>query len=67
MKHVTRSQPSDVREDPVDTKVQFQLSLARERKKYGESTRSPEPTQNKSSTTIIHYSDVEEGEVNHSE
>ena len=67
MKGVTKSQPSDFREDPVDLEVLHQLALARERKKRGESTAAEEPTQNEPSTPIIHYSDAEEGEVTHSE
>ncbi|KAL1818287.1 hypothetical protein ACET3Z_013156 [Daucus carota] len=67
MKGVTKSQPSDFREDPVDLEVLHQLALARERKKRGESTAAEEPTQNEPSTPIIHYSDAEEGEVTRSE
>ena len=67
MKQVKRSQPSNFREDPVDTELQYQLSFARERKKYRESTRSEEPTPNEPSTPITHCSDTEEGEVTHSE
>ena len=67
MKGVTKSQPSDFREDPVDLEVLHQLALARERKKRGESTAAEEPTQNEPSTPIIHCSDAEEGEVTRSE
>ncbi|KAL1808704.1 hypothetical protein ACET3Z_025694 [Daucus carota] len=67
MKGVTKSQPSDFREDPVELEVLHQLPLARERKKRGESTTAEEPTQNEPSTPIIHVSDIEEGEVTRSE
>ena len=67
MKAVTKSQPSDFREDPVELEVLHQLALARERKKRGESTPAEEPTQNVPSTPIIYFSDIEEGEVTRSE
>ncbi|KAL1808745.1 hypothetical protein ACET3Z_025735 [Daucus carota] len=66
MKYINPTQPSDFIEDPVDTEVQFQLSLARERKKRGESTISEETTQNEPSTPIIHVSDIEEREFTRS-
>ncbi|KAL1811239.1 hypothetical protein ACET3Z_021304 [Daucus carota] len=67
MKYINQSQPANFIEDPVDIKVQYHLSLARERKKRGESTAAEEPTQNEPSTPIIHCSDAEEGEVTRSE
>ncbi|KAL1805088.1 hypothetical protein ACET3Z_028156 [Daucus carota] len=67
MKYINQSQPADFIEDPVDIEVQYHLSLARERKKRGESTAAEEPTQNEPSTPIIHCSDAEEGEVTRSE
>uniref|UniRef100_A0A162A0B6 Uncharacterized protein n=1 Tax=Daucus carota subsp. sativus TaxID=79200 RepID=A0A162A0B6_DAUCS len=63
MKNVTKSQPSDFREDPVDLEVLHQLALAKERKKRGESTTSEVPTREEPSTPILHTSDIEEGEV----
>ncbi|KAL1808815.1 hypothetical protein ACET3Z_025805 [Daucus carota] len=67
MKYINQSQPADFIEDPVDIEFQYHLSLARERKKHGESTAAEEPTQNEPSTPIIHCSDTEEGEVTRSE
>ena len=67
MKYINQSQPADFIEDPVDIEVQYHLSLARERKKRGESTAAEEPSQNEPSTPIIHCSDAEEGEVTRSE
>ena len=67
MKGVTKSQPSDFREDPVELEVLHQMALARERKKRGESTPAEKPSQNEPSTPIIHVSDIEEGEVTRSE
>ena len=66
-KHINQSQPADFIEDPVDIEVQYHLSLARERKKRGESTAAEVPVQNEPSTPIIHCSDTEEGEVTRSE
>ena len=63
MKGVTKSQPSDFREDPVEMEVLHQLALARERKKRGESTTSEVPSREEPSTPILHDSDIEEGEV----
>ena len=63
MKNVTKSQPSDFREDPVDLEVLHQLALAKERKKRGESTTSEVQTREEPSTPILHSSDIEEGEV----
>ena len=60
MKNVTKSQPSDFREDPVEMEVLHQLALARERKKHGESTTSEMPTREELSTPILHSSDIEE-------
>ena len=67
MKYINQSQPADFIEVPVDIEVQYHLSLARERKKRGESTTAEEPTQNEPSTPIIHCLDAEEGEVTRSE
>ena len=63
MKNVTKAQPSDFREDPVEMEVLHQLALARERKKRGESTTSEVPTREEPSTPVLHSSDIEEGEV----
>ncbi len=63
MKNVTKAQPSDFQEDPVEMEVLHQLALARERKKRGESTTSEVPTREEPSTPVLHSSDIEEGEV----
>ena len=63
MKGVTKSQPSDFREDPVELEVLHQLALANERKKRGEATTAAQPSREEPSTPILHSSDTEEGEV----
>ena len=64
MKKVTKSQPSDFCEDPVEMEILHQLALARERKKRGETTTSELPTrQDEPSNPILHCSNVEEGEI----
>jgi len=63
MKNVTKAQPSDFQEDPVEMEVLHQLALARERKKRGESTTSEVPSREEPSTPVLHSSDIEEGEV----
>ena len=63
MKSVTKSNPSDFREHPVEMEVLHQLALIRERKKRSESTTSKVPSRHEPSTPILHCSNVEEGEV----
>ena len=63
MKQVTKTQPADFQEDPVDLEVMHQLALANERKKRGEATTAEKPSREEPSTPILHSSDTEEGEV----
>ena len=63
MKQVTKTQPADFQEDPVDLEVMHQLALANERKKHGEATTAEQPTRDEPSTPVLHSSDTEEGEV----
>ncbi|KAL1802705.1 hypothetical protein ACET3Z_031352 [Daucus carota] len=63
MKQVTKTQPADFQEDPVDLEVMHQLAPANERKKRGEATTEEQPTRNEPSTPVLHSSDTEEGEV----
>ena len=63
MKQVTKTQPADFQEDPVDLEVMHQLALANERMKRGEATTAEKPSREEPSTPILHNSDSEEGEV----
>ena len=68
MKNVNRShQPADFWEDHVDEEVQYRLALANERGKLGELVVPEEPIRDEPPTPVHPCSDLEEGEVAHSE
>ena len=63
MTQVTKTQPTDFKEDPVDLEVMHQLDLENEKKKHGEATTAEQPTREEPSTPVLQNSDTEEGEI----